>query len=366
MDILTSFKNLGSKFKIGNIFGSSNESVLGIDIGSSSVKAAQLRREKEKAVLETYGELSLGQYANAPIGQAVRLPDDKVIQAIIDLKKEAGIKANVANVSIPLKYSFLTTVNIPNMSNSEIEKAIPYEIKKYIPAPLSEVIFDWQVIQDFGRNNSEDKIKILIVAIYKDYVEKYKNIVMSAGFKKVGFEIEVFSALRSVVYKEPAPILIIDLGASKIKMAIIENGVFKGAYDFDKGFQDLTSALSNALNVDFSRAEEMKKEIGLSIRPENKEIIEIFDPILNYIFYEANGIILEYRKKEDKSIGKVYLTGGGALLHGLNDYVVNKLGVEVEYGNPFMKVEYPAFLESVLREVGPVFANSVGLALLGI
>lgn len=365
MSIITSFKNLGKNLE--GLLQKGSESAVGIDIGASSLKMVQLRKEKEKAILETYGELSLSQLGGMAHGQAVRLPDEKIIQAILNLAKEAGIKARRANISIPLKYSFLTTISLPKMSPAELEKAIPYEIKRYIPVPVSEVIFDWQILPSFSeRADLNNKADILLVAIYKDIVEKYQNIAKQAGFDKIGFEIEVFSAMRSMLYKEQKPVLVIDFGALKTKMAIVENGLFKGAYDFEKGSQDLTMSISRSLNVDFARAELMKKDIGLSERPEHKDIFTLFDPVLSFIFFEANRLITEYRRKEGVSINKAYLIGGGALLKGLDDYAINKLGIEVTNGNSFMKVEYPAFLESVLKEIGPIFANSAGLALMTI
>lgn len=371
MPILSLFKNLENKLNLGFLkdfkFTKNIESMAGIDIGSSSIKVVQLRKEKEKAILETYGELSLSRYGGSALGQAVRLPDEKIVEALSDLKKEAKITAKKAYVSIPLKYSFLTTINMPNMSDSEVEKAIPFEIKRYIPVPLSEVMFDWQVVHNFENKNSSEKnkIEILVVAIYKDFVEKYRNIIKGAGFEDSGFEIEVFSSVKSIIYKQLKPVLIIDLGASKTKIVIIHNGVFKSAYDFDKGFQDLTNILSRSLNIDFERAELIKKDIGLSERPEHKEIMSLFNPMLDFIFGEANRLALEYKKKEGVTINKIYLIGGGSLFKGISDYAINKLGMEVELGDSFVKIEYPAFLEAVLKGISPVFANSVGLALMG-
>ncbi len=372
MPILSSFLNLKNVFtKIKGQLEKKNESVVGIDLGSSSIKAVQLRREKEKAILENYGELSLSHYGGTVMGQAVRLTDEKIIEAISDLKKEAKIKAEKAIISIPLRYSFVTTISLPFMSEAEIEKAIPFEIKRYVPAPLSEIVFDWQILSSPETNYSNgdtdsEKVKnvnVLVVAIYKDFVEKYKSIIKASGFEVGGFEIEVFSMARSVLFKESKPVLLIDLGVSKTKMAIMKNGILYGAYDFDKGFQDLTLSLSRSLSVDFSRAENMKREIGFSNRPEHQEIKAMLEPILNYIFSEASRLISEHRRRENESINRVYLCGGGALLHGIIDFAINRLGVEVLMGNSFLKVEYPAFLEEVLRNISPVFVNATGLAL---
>src|SRR3989344_6109524 len=88
---------------------------LGVDIGSTSIKLAQLKKDKERAVLETYGELALAKYGEGAVGRAVRLIDVKLAEALKDLLTEAQVKTKDAIVSIPLKDSFLTTMDMPEM-----------------------------------------------------------------------------------------------------------------------------------------------------------------------------------------------------------------------------------------------------------
>lgn len=130
-------------------------------------------------------------------------------------------------------------------------------------------------------------------------------------------------------------------------MAIVDYGVVRSVHTFDRASQDLTLALSNSLGVDFSRAEEMKQEIGFSSRPENKEIVSIMEPIVQYTFAEASRFIADYRRKHNRSVGRVILTGGGSLIKGLIDIAVKSFGVEVAIGNSFSKVEYPSFRDGI-------------------
>jgi len=142
--------------------------------------------------------------------------------------------------------------------------------------------------------------------------------------------------------------------------------VVRLVHTFDRGSQDLTLALSNSLGVDFGRAEEMKQEIGFSPRPEHKEIVSVMEPIAQYIFSEASQFAADYRRKYNRSVGRVILTGGGALIKGLVDVAVKSFGIEVVLGNPFSKVEYPAFLQTVLKQAGPTFSTALGIALRGL
>ncbi|MBU3925640.1 type IV pilus assembly protein PilM [Patescibacteria group bacterium] len=348
----------------------SRQSVLGLDIGSSAVKVVQLRKEKERAILETYGEIALGPYGNVHIGQSVSLSNDKIVEALKDLLREANVKAKRTAVSIPLKSSFITVINIPVLPDKNISEMIQLEARRYIPVPISEVIIDWWIFpeEEIVEEEKEDKdgrkfMKVLLVAIHKDTISTYKKIVSELGLELENFEIESFSMIRSSVGRDASPVAVVDFGASATNVAIVDLGTMRSSYSVNKGSQDLTLALSSSLGVDFKRAEEMKREIGLSDLPEHKEIVSIMEPILEYVFTEIKSVIMDYQKKNKQSVNHVFITGGGALLKGLIDFSVKHLAVEVTMTDPFLKTEYPAFLGGVLRKTGLSFSVAIGLAL---
>jgi type IV pilus assembly protein PilM len=348
---------------------SRNRSVAGVDIGSSSIKIVQLRKQKERAILETYGELAMAPYRKGPIGQAVHLDDKTIIQAIKDISKEAGITAKRIVVSIPLRRSFVTTIELPKMSDKDLEKAMPFEARKHIPVSLSEVILNWQIIPRYEFSSQEEgnlkktTANILLVAVYKDIIDKFRSIISGAGLNFSAFEIEIFSAARAVLRREVYPVLLIDFGASTTKMTIVEQGIVRFAYSLDRGSQDLTLALARSLSIDFPRAESLKREIGLSNKPEHKELASVLESIVSYIFSDAHHMILEYKKRYNRSVEKTIISGGGALLPGIVDFAVNKFGMQTEMAVPFSKTQYPSFLEPVLSKTGSSFSNAIGLAL---
>jgi len=365
------FKRWSASKKFG-LWKKKQQSIIGIDIGSSAIKVVQLKKEKERAVLETYGELAIGPYAQASVGQVSRLIDKKLIEALSDVIKEAGVTAKKTVVSIPLRSSFIIMIELPvSPDNDNFDKIVRFEARKYIPIPLSEVEFDWLKVPPALETPQQSNVKagkkplsqVLLAAVHKDVIEKYKRIISQAGLYLQGFEIEVFGIARSVISRETYPILLIDFGASAAKMLVVDYGIIRLSHVMEHGSQNLTLALSRSLNVDFSRAEEMKREIGLSNRPEHQEIKNIMEPILDYIFLEANRVMSDYRRKYSRSIGRIILTGGGSLLKGIVDYTVKKFGIEVNLANPFAKVEYPAFLQPVLKQAGPEFSVALGLAL---
>jgi type IV pilus assembly protein PilM len=349
------FKNILSSWK-------KEASVLGIDIGTSSIKIVQLRKEKERAILETYGELAIGPYTKLKIGQATKVSEGVIVEALKDILKEANAKAKTAVVSIPLASSFITVINLPFSIEDDISEVIKIEARRYIPIPLSEVALDWWVIPDIG-NKEKKFVQILLAAIHRDTINIYKNIISKAGLNAKMYEIECFSMIRSCLGRETSPVAVLDFGASTTKLAIVDYGIMKATHSISHGSQELTLALSRSLNIDFSRAEEMKREIGLSDLPEHKEVVSTLEPVLEYIFAEANRFIKDFQKKSNRSVGKLILSGGGSLLKGLIDFSVKKFTIEVELADPFAKVEYPVFLSNAVKRVGVNFSIATGLAL---
>lgn len=353
------------------------ESVLGIDLGSSSIKIAQLRRLKEKAILETYGELSTGPYGDGTVGRASRMSEAKAREAIQDLIKESGAKAKEAVVSIPMRASFVTVIDMPLMSERELAEAIQFEARRYVPVPLPEVVLDWWVIPEgFGAeaNKGEDEtlakkkkfMAVLLVAIHKEILDKYRSLLKAAGLRASAFEIEIFSAARSLLSNDLSPILLLDAGAASTKIAVADYGIIRMIYAYERGSQEISDAIAGALGINFARAEELKREIGLSLRPEHQEIRSVIEPLVDHFLSEAGRVILDYRRRSGRSISRVMLYGGGAMLKGLVEKTAERFGLETNLGQPFSRLSYPSLVQPAVKEVGPSFATAIGLALRGL
>mgnify|MGYP000349333097 CR=1 FL=1 len=154
-----------------------------------------------------------------------------------------------------------------------------------------------------------------------------------------------------------------DFGASRTKISLVEFGMIKSYHTIDRGGSDISDSISKSLSIPFSEAEKMKKEFGLFANPSEKNVAEIVKVHTDYIFSEANNAILSYEKKYNKTISKVILSGGGALMKGLKEGAAENFRVDIEIGHPFSKVGTPPFLDKVLSAMGPEFAVSLGLAL---
>ena len=360
-----------------NLMGKKGQSVLGIDIGSSSIKVVQISRKNGHAVLETYGELSLGPYAGKGVGEATNLPLEKIIEAVGDLlrEKEVNITTKICGMAIPFASSLMAVVEMPALPQKQLAEMVPLEARKYIPVPISEVTLDWYVIPK-DKNPEEDypsadtgvkpgfqKVEVLIVALHNETINSYKDIVTRSSLEADFFEIEIFSTMRSTLDQEIAPVLIVDMGATSTKLYIVERGILRSSHMINRGSHKITDELSKSLGISITDAEYLKREKGLPGEIDGIEIKKVMILTLNYIFSEANQVILAYQKKYNKNVSKVVLVGGGSALKGIVDVAKDIFQTTVEAGDPFAKVVAPAFLEKVLHETGPEFTVALGVAL---
>jgi len=369
--------------KLSGLFNKST-SVLGVDIGSSSVKVIQLKNENGRAVLETYGELATGPYGDKAVGQAVTLASDQLSALLSDLFREANITTKLGAISIPLRSSLLVNIEVPDMPEDKLATMIPIEARKYIPVPITEVMLDWSIIPESNRSRyipgqaptpqptSDDKnnqvldvkkLKVLIVAIHNDTLRQYEQIAKDSKIDTEFLEIETFSAMRASIQSDFGVTAIVDLGAVTTKLVVVEQGIIRLSHTINKGAQDITLAIERSLSVPFIKAEEIKREVGLVEKFGDKDIGQTISPITEYIFSEVNQAMVEYQKDYSRSIDKVILIGGGAMLKGLLPIAEERLYAPVILGTPFDRVEAPAFLKNALNNIGPEFAVSIGLAL---
>jgi type IV pilus assembly protein PilM len=359
-----------------NFFAKSDTNVIGIDVGTSAIKVVQLAKVKGRAVLKTYGSLALGPYAGLTIGQATNLPPMRIGEAIRDVIKESNVTTKNCGVSIPLRSSLVSLIEMPALPEAKLREMIPLEARKFIPVPISEVALDWWIIPkekdksfDFDIEAKEkvlqrqDKTDVLLVSIHNEVLQSYSSIVQEAGLHTTFFEIEMFASIRALADREIAPVMIFDMGASSTKIYISERGVVKESHIINKGSQDITMSISKGLQVSIEKAEKIKRNLGEGSAADQKSVYDIISLTMDYIFSETGGLMVAYQKKHNRSIGKVYLTGGGVAMKGFFEMARSRFETEVLLGDPFGKVDAPVFLADLLKQTGLDFAVAVGIAL---
>ncbi len=360
-----------------------DKSVIGLDIGTSSIKVVQLRKEKGKALLETYGEIFVGPYASLENGKAAHISPEISVPAIKDLFTESNVATFVAGVAVPFSAAMTRVIKVPKLPKDQLAKILPIEARKFIPMPLNEVVLNWSILPEkmnfkdeqekhtlLSRENKINFQKALIVAIHKDAVSNIQTISRQANLQAKFFELETFSAIRSSVEHEIAPIMLLDIGAMTSKLYVVEAGILRFSHLINIGSQNITDNIMRAFSWPFEKAERLKKELGLdyvkksSLDEKDKEIFgRAIDTAVNRIFTEVNRVMISYEKNNNKSIARVVLAGGGASLIGVLDYASRKLSVDVQKADAFSKIQSPAFLDDVLKGIGPDFSVACGLAL---
>jgi type IV pilus assembly protein PilM len=349
-----------------NLFGKKkSKSVLGIDVGSSSLKIVQLRRDGGTAVLETYGELALGPYAGSEVGQATNLPADTIAETLRDLLHEAAATTTDAGVSIPFSRTLLTMVTLPRGKTPEEQRTIvELEARKYIPVPVSEVQLDWFIVPDALPEGAElpGKVHVLIVAVHNDELSLLQSVVSASAIQASFYEIEIFSTVRSVVDEPIEPVLVLDIGASATKMYVVEHGVVVYSHNIPQGGQEVTRTISAAHGMPIARAEALKKQRGFSPQAGEYDRSTI-TLVFSHIFEEAKRALRQFEAEHQKAVTGVVLTGGGAVTKDLGSYANEFFNIPVTIADPFGKVQAPAFMLPTLKEIGPEFAVAVGLAL---
>lgn len=345
------------------LFTKKEQSVLGVDIGSSSLKVVQLRKEGGKAVLETYGELALGPYGGGEVGQATNLSPEQITETLKDLLREAKVTTKSCGVSIPFSRSLLSLVELPYRKDPQEQKTIiELEARKYIPVPLTEVQLDWFVVPKVGPKEADEKretVEVLVVAVHNDELSLLQNVLTGAGLAASFYEIEIFSTIRAVVDEPVKPVLVFDIGAASTKFYVVEHGIVASSHSISTGSQDITRAIAVSSGVSISRAEAVKKEEGIA----GDAVQGSPEIVFSRIFSEARRVLMQYETAHTKSVSGIVLTGGGGVTKSLGAYAKNIFSIDVRVADPFMKTEAPAFMRPILEEIGPEFAVAVGLAL---
>lgn len=349
------------------LFGSKQEDrSLGIDIGKSSIKAVQLKKEGEKVKLETYGEIALGPYNDLVPGKAVHLGEEKTIEVIVELFKQAKITSKHAFFSVDPSSTFVTTLPIPRPKEAkDVAAAIAFEARKFLPVSVSEVAMDHWFVPEGMLKEDEKTVNVVLAAIKNDTIALYSRLVSRLGIPEPFFEVEGFGLVRALKVASESFVMIVDIGAQFTTVTLVYKGIILDIHLIPRGSQDTSGQLSKALVLPEELAEEIKRSSGYygnTTYPYAQEVVKLSTYPL---FGDMGRLLLMYERKYNKVVDKVILTGGGARTPGVLDACREVIRSEVSLAKPFATIESPAFLHDMLERVGPTYAVAVGLALKG-
>jgi type IV pilus assembly protein PilM len=344
-------------------FFSKTRSLLGIDIGTSYIKAVQLKRGAGKPILENYGLVNVVY----PIDSQIKFDAVKqTAEILIQLYQRAGFTTKQAVLSIPSNIAFVSILTLPPMPEPEMEKSIEYQAKKYIPLSISDVNLGWQILDDIDHKSFQQKdviprVKVLLTAVPKNVIKNYLQVSEMAGLEVKALEIESLSMIRSLITpEERGGVLIVDIGAKATILSFVYQGYLFATRHLTIGGDSITTSIANSMGINFERADQMKRNIIES---------QAFTSPAQYIVRNMIGIIkneiqqfIRMTEDQNRVISKIILTGGGSKMVGLPE-ALNGLAGKIEYGNPLLGVSFSSMLENKLSALAPQLSVSIGLAM---
>lgn len=334
------------------------EYTLGIDIGTSSIKIVELLHQGNTFSINNYAQFyAKANYITMQSG-SLNILDSVVAKVLKAMFETAEFIGKKASVSLPIFSSFSTLIELPVMSDEDLEAAVKFEATKFIPVPIDEVQFDWIKVEHLSQDN---KFKILTVAVQNDIIQKYNRIAEMAEISFINMELETFSVARALIKGEPNPVIILDIGARTTNVGIVDGGVVVMHHNIEKGSMSFTRVLARGMSIDGSRAEKLKKNDGLMLP--GGQVAELLQPSIDKIILEIEQVVEDYIREGGKKAVRIFITGGGSRMPGLVEYLSKNLNIPTELGNPFRYIKSPPQIESILKDKAPEFAVAAGLAL---
>lgn len=343
-----------------SILFSKDKNYLGVDLGRGSIKIVELKEEKGKPKLVTYGYLEEG---------FDFIKDDsesKIEQAVSSLKnvcQKAKVTTPQTIASLPGFSVFSAVINLPFMPQKDLVSAVHWEARKFIPLPIEEVVLDWKILETLDNGKEEKKnLKILLIATSRNLVKKYSEIFKLANLELRSLETGAFALTRALIGYDTSTIMICDIGAKVSDIIIVENRVPILNRSFNIGGEAFTKAIASNLKVDLKRAEQFKIDVGLS-EENNNAIPRAIEEILISVVNEINYTIELYQSQGAKKIEKIILAGGSVFLPNLPMYFSKATNLKVLVGDPWSRIVYPVELKPVIEDLGPRLATAIGLAM---
>lgn len=335
-------------------------SVLGLDIGSKSIKLVQLSREGDSwrlvaaGVTATPASLDAGDAEAAIIAQAVK-------------KLVADTKATSTKVNLSLAENkvFTRFVRLPYLTDQEVDAAISWQAEPNIPIPVESASIDHQVIGRIAPSaNKPGSTEVLLIAAPKALVGKYVKIAQLAGLETQRVETGMLALSRSVA-PPSGTVVIVDVGGTYSSIAVVRNGQLILTHFTTGGGDVFTKAVATGLGVSVAQAEEYKKAYGLSAGQVEGKVTGALLPVLGALSDEIKKTIQFYKTETaDESLpAATILSGGVAGLPEIASFLAKSLKMEVVIGDPLAALAKDENITKSLGGYAPLYGIAIGLAM---
>src|SRR5216110_3124508 len=344
-----------------------NKSMVGVDIGSSSVKAVELQGKNGDFQLISLGYEGL-QPDSIVDGQIMEL--NAVSTAIGNIFNEHKIKTTQVAAGVNGHSVIVKNIVLPQMTADELQESFAWHAEEHIPFDISDVNLDYHVTE-----SKEDAIHVLMAACKRDKISNLKQAIQLAGKQPAVIDVDAFALQNCYELNyDPQPghiVALLNIGAATTNINILNGARSVFTRDATFGGNQYTSLLQKELGLTFDQAERVKRGMPLPDDVEHREIEPILDTVSDILALEIQKTMDFYRATvEDGGVAveKILVSGGGSKLAGLIDFLAKQFEIPVEIFDPFrkIKVDSRGFDPEYMREVVPEMAIAVGLALRGV
>ncbi len=347
--------------------GLGKKSLVGLDIGSSSVKAVELQGKPGNIALKSIGFEAL-QPDTVVDGQIMELNDvSNIVANIFSTQKikTERVAAGVSGSSVIVK-----NIIVPQMSREELEESIDWHAEEHIPFDITDVSLDYQII-----DSTPDSLHVLMAACKRDFVANLKQVIQLAGKQPAIIDVDAFALQNCYeVNYRPSPgeiVALLNLGASTMNINILQGVRSVFTRDVSVGGNQYTGLLQKELGLSYEQAEAVKRGGAVPTEAETGDIESILGSVSEMLALEIQKTFDFYRATaEDSSamVRKIMISGGAGKLKGLPEYLADRFEMPVEALDPFrqIKIDGKRFDPDYMRDVMPEMAVAVGLALRGV
>jgi type IV pilus assembly protein PilM len=335
--------------------------IVGIDIGSSSVKLVQVKEHKGGYTLQGVGVLPLP--AEAIVDNTL-MDSSSIVETIKTLADSLAISAREAASSVSGNSVIIRKIMLPLMSSEELEEQIQWEAEQYIPFDINDVNIDFQILGP--DENDPSRMTVLLVASKRDIVNDYIAVFNETGLRLSVLDVDAFAVQNAFeinydVYPEDV-VALVNIGANIMNLNIVKDGVSLFTRDVQTGGSLYTDEIQKQFGVSSEEAERIKVS-GLC--PDPVRLRDIITRLNETLALEMRRSLDFYNSTANEGkISKVMLSGGAAKTTMLCEAVGQRLGVPTEIMNPFQKVQCSdkEFDMDYLSEIAPLVSVAMGLA----
>ena len=344
-----------------------NKSMVGVDIGSSSVKAVELRGKGGDFQLLSLGYEGL-QPDSVVDGQIMEL--NAVSTAIGNIFNEHKIKTTQVAAGVNGHSVIVKNIVLPQMTEDELQESFAWHAEEHIPFDISDVNLDYHVT-----GSTPDAIQVLLAACKRDKVANLKQTIQLAGKQPAVIDVDAFALQNCYELNyDPQPghiVALLNIGAATTNINILNGARSVFTRDATFGGNQYTSLLQKELGLTFDQAERVKRGMPLPDDVEHREIEPILDTVSDILALEIQKTMDFYRatvEDGESAVQQILVSGGGSKLKGLVEFLSKRFEIPVEMFDPFRKIRVDSrgFDPEYMREIVPEMAIAVGLALRGV